>query len=181
MGNYTSSTSSPAIPVSWTDDPLVQYTTPIKKVHLTELRAALEAMDGHTHTFNTKTSGAELPNVSVSWAEASSSIVVGTTLIKAAHTQEIIDYIKAFDDHYHNVPDYGNSTQYNLNPTFIDDPVTTSIEIKTTAWEQLRTYMESYGNHTHVVCCECECTCTCECQCTCTCTEDCCSQCDCCD
>ena len=56
MGNYTSgppkSSGGNPIPAAWTDDPLVQDVTPIKKTHIVEMRACLEALDGHYHVFN---------------------------------------------------------------------------------------------------------------------------------
>lgn len=178
MANYESGTPDPAIPVTWTDTPLVKQRTRVKKVHLVEIRDALEALDGHIHVFNTHNSGAELPNVNVTWIVPNVDIIQGTTRVEAAPVNEVIGYIKDFDDHYHNVPHYSaDSTQYDLNPTFEDDPIISYVTfIKATAWEEFRDHLESYAAHTHIVCCECECTCTCtctcECQCTCECTCD---------
>ena len=56
MGNYTSgppkSSGGNPVPAAWMDDPLVQDVTPIKKTHIVEMRACLEALDGHFHVFN---------------------------------------------------------------------------------------------------------------------------------
>ena len=180
MGTYTSTPPKDSggnpIPVTWTDDPLEQDITNIKKTHIVEMRATLEALDGHYHTFNGFDSNAELPDISVSWAESNAEIIVDETPPKDQHTNEIIDFIKDFDGHYHYVPNYGkNSSAYSPGFTFEDDPVTVDVTwIKASAHEELRTHLEALAAHTHTVCCECECTCTCtctcDCDCTCTCT-----------
>jgi hypothetical protein len=182
MASYISGTPSPSVPVSWSES-LNAQTTSVKKAHLAELRASLEALDGHIHVFNGNNSGAELPNVSVTWAEPTASIVVNTTPVKASHVNEVITYLKAFVGHKHNVPAYSaDSTLFSPSLSFIDDPVVSLVTgIKAAAWNELRAHMETYSTHTHTVCCECECECTCTCTCQCQCTEDCCSQCDCCD
>lgn len=183
MAIYDSTTPSPAIPVSWVEDPLVCDISFIKKSHLIELRAVLTALDGHTHVFNSVTSGAELPDVTVTWAESNASIVVDTTFIKASHMQELIDYLKDFDAHYHSVglPNGPyNSTTYDPTLTFQDDPIIADVTfIKEKAWSELRTYSEGYASHIHSVNCSCECTCTCTCTCQCQCqtAECCCSEC----
>jgi len=183
MSEYTSGTSSPAIPVSWAET-INQSSTDIKKSHLVELRAALTAMDGHKHVFNSITSGAELPNVSVSYAESNESIVVGVTDVKASHAQEVIDFQKDFEAHYHsvNIGEGGpyNSSAFDPSFTFVDDPVVANqTDIKASAWTELRTHLETYSTHTHTVDCACECTCTCTCTCQCTCTCNCTCTCDC--
>lgn len=184
MGNYDSGTPVPAIPVSWSETPIVINITWAKKSHFVELREALEAMDGHYHVFNGNNSGAELPDVTVSWGEASNDIIVNETFVKASHFQEIIDYLKDFEEHYHYVSAYnhgigsqGNSTTFSPSFTFEDDPIIVDVTwIKATAWEEVRNHLETCSSHIHTVCCECECQCTCtcqcECECTCTCTCD---------
>jgi hypothetical protein len=185
MTDFDSGYPSPSIPVSWTDDPLVSRETRIKKVHLTEMRAALEAMDGHIHTFNGNDSGAELPDVSVSWNTPDVDIIIGQTQPYSNHINEVIGFIKDFEGHYHNVPYYvpyggGDSTTYDPGFTFEDDPVVSHVTyIKASAWEELRSHLESYSTHIHTVCCECECQCTCTCTCTCTCQCQCTCQCTC--
>ena len=103
MGNYVSGAPKDSggnpIPASWTDDPLVQDVTPIKKTHIVELRACLAALDGHYHVFNGNNSNAELPDVAVAWAESNAQLIVDETPPKAAHTNEIIGFIKSFDGH----------------------------------------------------------------------------------
>lgn len=184
MPNYNSGTPSPAIPVSWTETISGGHVTAIKKAHTDELRAALTALDGHIHAFNSANgyhnSQAELPNVSVSYAEA---ITVGLAT-KAQHINELADYVKAFDAHYHQIPNYDdnhattkNSTTYDPTISITDDPKVANVtDIKAVHYNELRTYLEGFSTHIHSACCECECTCTCTCQCqgncgcTCNCT-----------
>jgi len=186
MANYESgaalSSGGAAIPVTWTDDPIVEDSRdiPVKKVHLTEFRAALEALDGHYHVFNGNNSQSELPDVSVSWNEASVDIIVDQTEVKAEHVNEIIGFLQDFEDHYHYIPAWDvNSDAYSPGFTWTDDPVVTDeTEIKKEAFEdEVRTYLEALAEHTHNACCECECQCTCTCTCTCQCQCDC--DCDC--
>lgn len=180
MALVVSGTPSPAIPVTWTDDPLEVDKTNIKKTHIVEMRAALEALDGHIHVFAGHNSNVEDPDTTVTWAVANASIVVDKTEPLAAHFQEIIDFIKDFDNHRHYVPYYGkNSTYYAPGFTFEDDPLVADITwIEQDANEELRTHLESLSTHTHEVCCECECTCTCTCTCHCDCTCTCTCRCE---
>lgn len=180
MALVESGTPSPTIPVTWTDDPLVVDKTFIKKTHITEMRAALEALDGHIHVFDGNDSGAELDDVSVTWAVADAAIIVDKTEPLAAHFNEIITYLKAFDNHRHYVVAYSaNSSYYNPGFTFEDDPVVADVTwIEQDANEELRTHLESMAAHTHEVCCECECTCTCTCTCHCDCTCTCTCRCE---
>lgn len=168
------------IPVTWTDDPLTQDVTPVKKTHIVEMRVALEALDGHYHVFSGNNSNAETPDVAVSWAESNAELIVDETPPKASHTNEIINFIKAFDGHYHYVPAYGlNSNSYAPGFSFEEDPVVALVTwIKASAHEELRTHLESLAAHTHTVCCECECTCTCTCTCHCDCTCTCTCRCE---
>jgi hypothetical protein len=176
MANYDSGTPVPATPVTWAETPLAINNTFARRSHLIELRTALESLDDHYHVFNGNNSQAELPDVTVSWAEASNDIKVNETFVKASHFQEIIEFIKDFDGHYHYVPGIGgtgskNSTAYNPGFTFEDDPIVAEVTwIKASAWEEVRDHLESYAAHIHTVCCECECTCTCTCTCDCDCT-----------
>lgn len=176
MTTYASGVPTPAIPVTWTDDPLVVDTTKVKAAHLTELRASLTALDGHKHVFNGVTSGVEAPDVSAPvWVEP--TITVNVTPVKAAHMNELITYLKLWDAaHYHTVSGMSNSTVYDPTYTFETDPVVADVDLpKASGWEELRTYLESFAVHTHSACCECECQCTCTCTCTgnCGCTCNC--------
>ena len=168
MSNYTSGSPVPTIPVTWTDDPLIADTYKEKKIHLVELRAALEALDGHYHVFNGINSQGELPNVTVAWVESSASIIVDQTKIKAAHYQEVMDFIKAYDGHYHYVPAWAvNSTTLNAGFVFTEDPLVQDVSwIKAYNNEEVRIAVEMLAAHVHGACCECECTCTCTCTCT---------------
>ncbi|MDD5422045.1 MAG: hypothetical protein PHT32_01295 [Candidatus Omnitrophica bacterium] len=168
------------VPVTWTDDPIQQDITEPKKQHLVEMRAALQALDGHYHVFNGNDSQPELPDVAVSWLVPNANIIIDETFVAAQHINEIIGFIKNFVGHYHYVPGYGkNSTTYSPSFSFEDDPVSVDVTwIKASAHEELRTHLESLAGHTHSVCCECECQCTCTCTCTCACTCTCECRCD---
>jgi len=179
MTQYASGTPVPTIPVTWTDDPFISDSIKSKKIHLVEMRAALEALDGHYHVFNSVNSQGELPNVAVAWVEASVAIIVDSTKIKASHYQEIIDFIKAYDGHYHYIPTWAvNSTTLNSGFTFTADPLVQDVTwIDAFNHEELRSHIETLAAHVHGACCECECECTCTCTCTCQCQCDC--NCDC--
>ena len=180
MAQVTIGVPSPIIPVTWTDDPLQVDKTLIKKTHITEMRAALLALDGHVHVFGGNTSNAEDPAIVVTWAVSNANIVVDKTKPLAAHFQEIITFIKSFGNHRHYVPSYGKYSEY-YNPgfTFEDDPLVADVTwIEQDANEELRMHLESLATHTHTVCCECECTCTCTCTCHCDCTCTCECRCD---
>lgn len=176
MGTVTTTSEpSPSVPHSWTDDPLQQNVTKVKAVHTEELRSALEALPGHTHTALGVTTGAGPAN-SVVWTD--DPVVANTTKIKAAHLNELVASVKEQDNHRHSyaksVADYTYSdwtSYYDPVMTFTQDPATTSDKPTEDCYTELRTYLAAFAHHTHTVecTCECQCTCTCQCQCTCTC------------
>jgi len=188
MAQYASDGPTPAPSVSWTDDPL-STSIQRKAVHITELRNAITSLKSHTHIFphgaGSSISGGPSPAPSDSWTD--NPLVVGVTLRKAAHGNEIITALKALDGHLHSIPAYDpnhsgtkNSDAYSPGFTFLKDPLVAGVDKpRADVHNQLRTHIESLATHTHTACCECECTCTCTCTCTCQCQCTCTCECTC--
>ena len=177
MVQYLSGNPIPNPSNTWSNDPVVADATAVRKVHLQELREALEDHSVHLHTFDGYTSTTELPNVSFTWTVPLVNIIPNVTKLSAGHWTELRTAVESSDMHYHNVPDLA------LDSSTLDLQVPGTWSAGLAAGEKpLKTHIDelrySIGlmhNHTHTACCDSEC--SCECTCTCTCTENCCSQC----
>ena len=177
MTTWTSGSPVPNPSKTWNDDPVVASITEVRKQHLVELREALEIYDGHYHSFEGYTSGPELPDIAVSWEDATGDIHPKQTKIRAQHWTELRTTVENADNHYHNVPDLGyDSTTLDLSvPGVWSTGLVAGSKPRKPHIDELRTCIATLSSHIHTACCDSEC--HCQCTCTCTCQEDCCSQC----
>lgn len=177
MATWNSGNPIPNPSNAWTDSPIVVNVTAVRKQHLVELREALEDFSIHYHMFNGFVSTTELPDVSFTWADPTSSIVPGTTNVRAQHWLELRTAVEDSDGHYHWVPDLGyNSTTLDLSvPGAWAAGLAADSKPLKTHIDELRTSISLMHDHAHTCCCDSECACTCTCECEC--QEDCCSEC----